>query len=86
MIATSQTTKKMIPATPPPPSSSSSRAPRPAAPHHAAPRPVRQQRDRADERGDDRHHADVEIADVAHLVRDDALQLLAIERIEQTRA
>ena len=27
--------------------------------------------------------ADVEIADVAHLVRDDALQLLAIERVEQ---
>ena len=27
--------------------------------------------------------ADVEIADVAHLVRDDALQFLAIQRIEQ---
>ena len=53
-IATSQTTKKTMPATPPP-RSIVDRAARAAAPHHAAPRPVREQRHRADQRGDDRH-------------------------------
>ena len=64
--------------------SSSPLAPRDPPPHIM---PRRAQSDssatRADERRHDRHQADVEIPDVTHLVRDDALQLLAIERVEQ---
>ena len=47
----------------------------PAAPHHPAPRPVRQQRHGAGQRGHDRHETNVEIADVAHLMRQHASQL-----------
>ena len=81
-IATIQITKNTTPAAPPP--RSIVVAPARPPPHHM---PRRAQSDSsadgADQRGDDRHQADVEVADVAHLVRDDALQLLAIERIEQ---
>ena len=36
-----------------------------------------------DEHADEQREADVEVADVAHLVADDALQLLAVELLEQ---
>ncbi len=45
--------------------------------------PVRQQRNRADHGRNDRHQANVEVADVAQLVRDDTLKLVSRHNIEQ---
>src|SRR3712207_8774184 len=55
----------------------------PTAPERAAEEEVGQERDRTDEHAEQEREADVVVADVAHLVRDHALELLAIELLEQ---
>ena len=54
-----------------------------AAPLQGAQDHVGDQRDQADRDADDRHVARVEIGDMGHLVGDHALQLVAIERVQQ---
>ena len=65
-----------------PPLSRSPTAP-PAAPEREAQEEVGQERDRADQHADDQREPDVEVADVRQLVADDALELLAVELLEQ---
>ena len=54
-----------------------------AAPQHPA-HAVRHQRDRAHHAGQQGHEPDVEVADVRHLVRHHALQLVPAQRLEQS--
>ena len=54
-----------------------------AAPEAPAQEEVGDQRDHADQDADERREADVVVADVRHLVGDDALELLAVEALEQ---
>ena len=68
---------------PPPPRSRVAARPPAAAPEREAQEPVGEQRDRADQDPDEQREPDVEVADVAHLVADDALQLLPVELLEQ---
>ena len=62
-------------------------APAPATAHAAPEAPAEEevgdQRDHADQDADQRLEADVVVADVRHLVGDDALQFLAVEALEQ---
>ena len=60
-------------------------APATTAPEREAQEEVGHQGDRADEHGDEQGEPDVEVADVGELVADDALELLAIELLEQAR-
>ena len=59
--------------------------PRPAraAPEREAQEEVGEQGDRADHHADDEREPDVEVAHVRQLVADDALELLAVELLEQ---
>ena len=68
---------------PPPPRSESLLDATAAAPVREAQEPVGEERDRADQDADEQREADVEVADVAHLVADDALELLPVELLEQ---
>ena len=54
-----------------------------AAPEGAAQEEVGDQRDHAHQDADQRREADVVVADVRHLVGDDALELVAVEAVEQ---
>ena len=56
---------------------------RTAAPEREAQEEVGQDRDRADHDADDQREPDVEVAHVRQLVADDALELLAIELLEE---
>ena len=81
-MATIQNTSKMI--APPPLSFSRFRLfPPPEVCRKTSACPVGEQRDRAHHGRDDGHEPNIEIAHVAELVRDDALQFLARHGIEQ---
>ena len=54
-----------------------------AAPEREPQEEVGEDRDRPDQHADDQREADVEVADVRQLVGDDALELLAVELLEQ---
>ena len=73
---------KMTPAPPPP---SPLRRP-PHAEQARAQEEVGDEGDQADEDADQRREADVVVAHVGHLVRDDALQLVAVELRRAARA
>ena len=57
-----------------------------AAPEREAEEEVGQERDRADEHRDEQREPDVVVPDVGQLVADDALELLAIELLEEARS
>ena len=57
-----------------------------AAPEREPEEEVGEERDRADEHRDEQREPDVEVADVRQLVADDALELLAVELLEQARS
>ena len=57
-----------------------------AAPEREAQEEVGEDRDRPDHDADDQREPDVEVPDVRELVADDALELLAVELLEQTRS
>ena len=82
-IARIRASAKISAAAPPPPRSESLLDATAAAPVRESQEPVGQQRDGSDQHADEEREADVEVADVAHLVPDDALELLAIELVEQ---
>ena len=73
--------KTMVCAPPPPPLSRS--RPPAAAPEREAQEEVGEDRDGPDHDAHDEREPDVEVAHVRELVRDDALQLLAVELLEQ---
>ena len=68
---------------PPPPLSLSRERAADAAPEREAQEEVGEQRDAADQHADEQREADVVVADVRQLVADDALELLAVELLQE---
>ena len=68
-----------------PPAPDVARRPPAAAPEREPEEEVGEQGDRADEDPDEEREPDVEVPDVRQLVPDDALELLAVELLEEPR-
>ena len=76
--STQRTTKRM-----PRPPAVPGRSPPAAAERQPAAAPVGDQEDGPGQRRDDRHQPDVVVLDVRHLVGNDSLELVAVERVEE---